>query len=410
MKPHYLSAKQAAQLLKVSLPTLYSYVSRGLLASHLLPGQRVKRYDQEEVLRLLARNSDSKRAGSAAQSAIDWGVPVLESRITLVDRGKLYYRGQPVAALAASHTLEQTALLLWDTPDGQGSQVFQRSGPLANSPHWLALMAAGAALAPIERAIMILSAMASQVTHPGEGKIESAARWMQLLAAALLNCRNIDNLPFHLQLGRLWQLDAASCELIRTALVLCADHELNVSTFTVRCVASTGANLGLALCAGLAALSGPKHGGEVVRVAAFLRQGLACTTAQLTPLLARHLRQHDAQAHFSQKLPGFGHPLYPDGDPRGHMLMNLLPREKNAALFALAQRGTMLSGQALNIDFALVALEIACKLPAGAAQVLFALGRSAGWLAHAMEQQNEGRLIRPRARFVGNFPQNAASD
>ncbi|WP_162043680.1 helix-turn-helix domain-containing protein [Undibacterium sp. YM2] len=110
-----LTARQAAELLGISLPTLYSYVSRGLLQSHQYQGQRAKRYLKEEVLRLLARTTDSKRAGGAAESAIDWGVPVLESRITQVTHGKLYYRGHAVDDLASTHTLEQVALILWDS-------------------------------------------------------------------------------------------------------------------------------------------------------------------------------------------------------------------------------------------------------------------------------------------------------
>jgi citrate synthase len=419
-----LSAKQAAQLLGVSLATLYSYVSRGLLASHLHTGQRAKRYEREEVLRLLARNNDHKRAGSAAESAIAWGVPVLESRITLVENGQLYYRGQAVNALAASHTLEQTALLLWDCVDENvfyTAAQWLATGDTPDNPDnptrptlaaWPGLPAASASasasLAPIARAMALLPTMAESVATSSLATHEKAACHMQLLASALLGTPPAGAaLPFHRQLAAAWQLDDATANLLRAALVLCADHELNVSTFTVRCVASTGANLGMVLCAGLAALSGPKHGGESVRVGQFLGRGLACPATDRAGFCAKYLQNHDTREGFSATLPGFGHPLYPHGDPRAMVLMAMLAQQpalpQHPALLEFAKAGAAVCGQAINIDFALVALEIAAGLPIGAAQILFALGRAAGWLAHALEQVETGSLIRPRARYVGKF-------
>ena len=165
--------------------------------------------------------------------------------------------------------------------------------------------------------------------------------------------------------------------------------------------------MGMALVAGLAALSGPKHGGESLRVSKLLRAALATRADDRASFLSKYLRKHDASEHFSPRLPGFAHPLYPEGDPRGALLMSLLDRDKHADLFAIAALAEDLTGQKLNIDFGLVAVEIACQLAPGAAQILFALGRSAGWIAHAMEQVETGQLIRPRARYVGKFPDAA---
>ncbi|MFZ6766741.1 citrate/2-methylcitrate synthase [Undibacterium sp. Di26W] len=396
-----ISAREAAQLLGISLPTLYSYVSRGLLQSHLHEGQRARRYLKEEVLRLLVRNTDSKRAGSAAESAIDWGVPILESKITQVSHGKLYYRGLPVDDLARTHTLEQTALILWDSHATTELQDIHLTGL---DTLWPQLMDLGATLSPYERAISVLPLLAATVNqttdiHPHQ----HALLWMHLTAAALLGVKP-DYQPFHHKLATAWQLDASQADLLRAALVVSADHELNVSTFTVRCVASAGVHLGMALVAGLAALSGPKHGGESLRVGSMVRAGLAIGPQGMPEFLQQRLHKHDASHHFSPRLPGFGHPLYPDGDPRGALLMSMLDKKTHASLFDLADAAQDLTGQALNIDYALVAVEIACRLPKGAAQILFALGRTAGWIAHAMEQVAEGQLIRPRARYVGKFP------
>lgn len=397
----FLSAKQAARLLGVSLSTLYSYVSRGLLHSQGQKGQRSKYYAREDVLRLQIRNSDSRRAGSAAESAIAWGVPVLESRISLVTDGQLHYRGQHVSDLARNHSLEEVAMLLWNMVE---PDVFQSMCLPISETAWQQHIAVTAHLPPITRAMSILPALDEAIETRGElHTCAKAVIWMRCLAAALL-ASTPNQRSFHAQLATCWQVDSHTADALRAALVICADHELNVSAFTVRCVASTGAHLGMALCAGLGALSGPKHGGESLRIGRFVRTGLQAHKQQLREYLENCIASHQVRENFSARLPGFGHPLYPMGDPRGAILMQLLDKKKNASLFEFAELAQSLTGDILNIDYGLVALEIAYGLPQGAAQILFALGRSAGWTAHAMEQVQDGQLIRPRARYVGKFP------
>jgi citrate synthase len=187
-------------------------------------------------------------------------------------------------------------------------------------------------------------------------------------------------------------------------LILCADHELNVSSFTARCVASAGATPYAVVGAGLAALTGLRHGGNTGRVEALFAE--ARTPGGVTATLARWVRRGEV-------LPGFGHRLYPEGDPRGAALLEMvstaLPRQRGIRLaHALAEGVQALHGEAPNIDFALVALARALDLPPGAPLALFALGRTAGWVGHALEQYAAGDLIRPRARYVGQPPQTAA--
>ena len=175
------------------------------------------------------------------------------------------------------------------------------------------------------------------------------------------------------------------------ALVLCADHELNASAFTVRCVASTGASLGAAAEAGLAALSGPLHGGSWIWVSALFRE--ADRDGDPARAVAEWLRRGEPH------LPGFGHPLYPDGDPRAVAILEQL-EQPNGLADAVAAAG----GPPPNLDYALVALQRELGLPDDAAFILFAVGRTAGWLAHAIEQQATGTLLRPRAKYVGPAP------
>ncbi|MES2071842.1 MAG: citrate synthase family protein [Pseudomonadota bacterium] len=407
-----LSAAEAAGLLDISLPTLYAYVSRGMLHSISAEGARSKRYLHDEVLRLAARNTDSRRAGRAAERAIDWGVPVLESRITLIADGKLHYRGHDAIALAQTATLEQVAQLLWEC----GTEDFFSAGD--PNPQdmparlWRGLQAPLAKLPPLDRAMSLLPAIAPQLQHTwgrtAVGMRRAGAQLMRVLAAALVG-GDISNAPLHIRVAQAWELDAQAADLLRAVLVSCADHELNASTFTVRCVASTGAHLHAAVTAGLAALSGPRHGGESPRVRAMLDAALG--QADLARFLSERL--YDAASPsgsspgFGSSLPGFGHPLYPHGDPRGKLLLQLLPRfaakDKAKAILAIVDAAQQITGQHPNLDFGLAALELACGWPRSAAQTLFALGRSAGWIAHAMEQVADGRLIRPRARYIGSF-------
>jgi citrate synthase len=193
---------------------------------------------------------------------------------------------------------------------------------------------------------------------------------------------------------------ARSAHLIRAALILCADHELNVSTFTARCVASAGTSPYGVVVAGLAALEGTKHGGTTARIEASwdtLRR-----TRDLEIALAERLRR-------GEPIDGFGHPLYPHGDPRGTLLLEMLPAGKTA-LFArrLASAGKSVLGEAPTVDFALVAMARALGLPSGAALTLFAIGRTLGWIGHAIEQYEKDAIIRPRAKYVGVLPANGS--
>jgi citrate synthase len=182
-------------------------------------------------------------------------------------------------------------------------------------------------------------------------------------------------------------------DLIRRILVLVADHELNASAFAARVAASTGASLSAAALAGLATLSGPRHGGATAAVVKF-----AAEAAQLGPREAIASRLADDRA-----LPGFGHHLYPDGDPRAAALLERFkPTPELARLHMLVEAVT---GLAPNVDFALMAACEALKLPKDAPYALFAVARCAGWIAHAIEQGQADTLIRPRARYVGPEPE-----
>ena len=380
-----LSAPDAARLLGVSLPSLYSYVSRGLLASVSNGESRRKRYPQEDVLRLAARKNDAKRGGQTAVAAMHWGLPVLETQISQILDGRLLYRGCDATTLAASATLEAAASLLWD--DGAGDYFRQDAPALPQG------LSSAPDAPPLARA-MLAMAMTVDIAH----SLQSGPALMRLLAAALLQTAP-SALPLHLQLAQAWQADPNQTDLLRAALVLLADHELNASTFAVRCVASTGASLPAALGAGLAALSGDKHGGGSAAARRMLTQALAAPDARdARAAIGKYY------AAIAPEFAGFGHPLYPGGDPRAAYLLGILSTmghpQLDAILAVCTAAGELLDARP-NADLALAAMELAFDWPEGAGMSVFALARSAGWIAHAAEQAASAALIRPRARYIG---------
>jgi citrate synthase len=186
---------------------------------------------------------------------------------------------------------------------------------------------------------------------------------------------------------------------VRRCLVLVADHELNPSTYVARCVASTRATPYAVVLAALCALSGPIHGGESLRVEAMLTDFMA--SKDLKGRIADRMR-------LGERPPGFGHPMYPQGDPRALAILEALkrtfPKRQTETIFRIASEVQDLSGRAPHLDFALSAMSLLLGLPRGSAQGLFLVGRTVGWIGHAMEQYAAGALIRPRARYVGILP------
>jgi citrate synthase len=167
---------------------------------------------------------------------------------------------------------------------------------------------------------------------------------------------------------------------------------LNPSTFAARVAASTGASLSAAALAGLSALTGPLHGGMAARVGRLAAEAALAGPDEAAARLA----------HWTST-PGFGHPLYPDGDPRARALLRLF--SVPPALESLREAVEAATGEHDNVDFALIALTERLGLPPDAPFVIFAIARCAGWLAHALEQAAGGSVIRPRARYVGSAPE-----
>ncbi len=388
-------------MLGVQRASLYSYVSRGLLPTHALPGQRGHRYALADVQRLARQRQAVRNPARLAQSTLDWGTPVLTSNITQVEDGVLRYRGHDVVVLAGHASLEECAALLWQQKqpialdDSAPKATKNRASTPPRTP--AQALATWFATAPVQAGsdtqprwhYALLQHMAAVLTGQAVPPAEEALQALQDYPAPL---------PLHVRLGQLWQQDAAGCDALRQALVLCADHELNASSFAARVVASTGASLHASVGAGLAALSGPLHGGMTIVIDQHWDDWHATHHRPLAPSLAALLAD-TRQGKTPHYCAGFGHPLYPMGDPRSRQLLSLLA--PNAARTHLLHQVHAATGLHPSLDYALVAMQRSLGLPHGAAFVLFALGRTAGWIAHALEQRESGQLIRPRARYTG---------
>ena len=379
----WLSADEALSRLRVRPQTLYAYVSRGRVRAEPDPSEpRRSRYRASDVAALAERKARGRKAADVARGAIAWGEPVLASAITTVRDGRLWYRGQDAVRLAETATLEEVARLL------RGGIGLPSDEPLLAPPGPTAAARAFAAFAARAAA-----------DPPAQGRsagdlADEAAQLLDLMAAAITGpegagLREEDAPAIHERLGRAWRAPRGGWDAIRRALVLLADHELNASTFAARIAASTGASLSAATLAGLAALSGPRHGGMAARVEAFTAVAAA----------GRSVGDWRRAARGGGPPPGFGHPLYPDGDPRAAALLAAI--EVPPALARLRAEVEGATGERANMDYALTALRQSLQLPAEAPFALFAVARTAGWLAHAIEQIETGAVIRPRARYVG---------
>jgi citrate synthase len=405
-----LSAAEAAAELGITRATLYAYVSRGLLRSEPGADSRSRRYPRADV-EALKRRQEAARPREAAEHALDWGLPVLDSALTRIAGGALAYRGHDAIPLArGGETLERVAALLWLGSLDEPLPAATEEGPPWRAAELAGLLRRAADLRPFDR-MRLLLAVASAESVAAEGRRPEVLagvglRLVHRLAAAASGPETVpEPAGAAATLARAWSGGRQEAErLVRAALVLTADHELNVSAFTARCVASAGAPLEAAVAAGLAALGGPRHGGHCDRVEALFEE--AARVPSPRSCVEARLRRGEA-------VPGFGHRLYPDGDPRGALLLTmteeLAPGTAQAEAAALAEAAADLLGERPTIDFGLVAAARALGLPPGAALALFAVGRSVGWIAHALEQYRDGRMIRPRARYVGPHAASAGA-
>jgi citrate synthase len=329
---------------------------------------------------------------------------MLESGITLVADGRVYYRGRDALELSRSRSIEEVAALIW-TGDLPGD-VVGIFGPDVTREPFMPEMESTVRPTTLESLQSLLPLAAAEDSaaydlRPG-GVAKTGARILRLMVGSTVGAVGVESIAETLQRG--WVPDDPwARRLLDAALIICADHELPVSTFVVRCVASSGATPYAAVTAGLSAMQGVKHGGQIELVEKLLQEVEGSGDAR--GVLGGRLRR-------GESIPGFGHQLYPKGDPRGAELIRLSEAarpESNAVQVSAATSEVALKilGERPTLDLGLVTLARALELPPGGALALFALGRTVGWIGHAIEQYAADALIRPRARYVGEQPRDS---
>jgi citrate synthase len=422
-----LTANEAARQLGVKLGTLYAYVSRGWLKSYRrrIGRQALYRRADIDALRGLVAPERGRRGRTlppasswvtvAQPSAAETGAPgviVAESGVSSILDGRLAYRGYPIEEVVGRASFEEVCLLLWNgerpSPDDAAALRAEIARATLPDPVAAALDAAGEDAPPLLRLALVMPSLAAwDRRQPPRTRIDRARLIISVLPFALArrssSSRSQDGEGgMALRLLRTvaaiepedWEVAA-----LDRVLVACAEHELNASTFAARVVASTGADLFASVLAALCSLSGPIHGGACDRIETMFAELEA--GARLEQSLAAYSRENRLP-------PGFGHAIYPEGDPRAVLLKRdaeAIARRKGRRLYQLALRveEAVFRREHLrpNLDFYLTVSTRMLGFPRGLPAAVFAIGRSAGWIAHSLEQYADNRLIRPRMRYRG---------
>lgn len=424
LQGRWIPAAEAAEALGVQERSLYAYVSRGMVRS--VPGVngRLRLYSGEDLDRLRTRKDARAGHGPVAAAALQFGEAVLDSAITEITAEGPSYRGYLASELAARGVpYENVAELLWSGALVDGAIRWPRSAPLPAALPGGAT-ASRAAPPPTKRAaktaqphvgaptvfdslLPVPLALARRDPDRDDARADAMARaGRRIIPQLALACNpaagdaerrkasSADGIAA--TVAAVWRLSARAIAAIDSVLVVCADHELNASTFAARVAAGTGADPYAVVSAGLATLSGPRHGSASLAAGRFLAEVGKPSNAAAA---VRALRQR-------QRLPpAFGHRVYSGTDPRALTLLALanqiaeghpLVRTAHAVIAAVEK-----DGEHPNVDFAMVTLAAALGAPPEITTAWYGVGRVAGFLAHATEQRTGGALLRPRARYTG---------
>jgi citrate synthase len=398
-----LSTKEAAEVLGVKPETVYAYVSRGQLSSRRAPGGRGSTFAAEEVEALARRNRRESAASSPSGGELS-----VRTRITLIEKDRYYFRGVDAAELAARHSYEEIAEWLWTGRMRPEVTFIAPETSVAVARR--AVEALPEHAGPTDR--LRVAAIAAATADPlrfdlSEDAVLGTARTLiPTLVAALppvLGPRR-DEGPLAL---RLWtrlsgkRPDEASLRVLDTALGLLADHDLAASTLAVRVAASARAHAYAAVSAGLGVIEGPLHGAASGLAHRMLLEVL--DQGDAAPVVADELRA-------GRRVPGLGHRLYSGEDPRASALFALLAELPGAEPALAAARDVVATTARhtplhANVDLALAVLTASSGMPATAGETIFAVARTAGWIAHALEEYGERPLrMRPSGLYAGPRP------
>ena len=353
------------------------------------------------------------------------------------EAGRLYYRGYEVGELAGAVSFEEVTALLW---------FGELPGPAEAAAFAARLRAARGLPAPVRTLLDTLprdthpldalrTAVSLAAAHdPDAGandpaaNLRKAVRLMTLVPETVAAWRRIragrapveapggdSHGAYVLELCEGRTPSPETARILDVVLTLHADHEFNASTFAARVAVATLADLHAAVVAAIATLKGPRHGGANEDVLAMLLEigDPACAEAFVERRLhARAALSKQARGAPTARVPGFGHRVYRVDDARARVLRAMAKSTAAATgrtrLFEVAERvyDAMRARTTLpvNVDFFSAVVYDALGIPPDLCTSIFAVGRVAGWCAHALEQLADNRLIRPRAEYVGPAP------
>jgi citrate synthase len=393
----WIDAAEAARRLGVKTTSLYSYVSRGLLTPRRDSDGRRSWFDPAEVAALHRRAHPAHTPGPEL---------VFESSVTTLGVDRPYFRGRDALGLARECSYEQVAEWLWSGLDTPPPPPW-RSLPDAVGAGHAVQRALPAETLPLDRLTVAVTALAA--SDPMRHNVEPEA--VMATGRALVSGM-VEALPARSTRSpgagagvarRLWPklTKAASApDLVRVldaALVLLADHELAASTLAARVAASVKADPYAVVTSALGVVGGPMHGGASLGAERLL--GEISDPSRAAAVIGDRLRR-------GERIPGVGHAVYKSGDGRCDALLGLLreaapghPRiaVADAVLHELRNRGL----PAANSDFAIATLGQVCGMMPGSGEVVFAVARTAGWLAHALEEYTRPSPLRLRAVYTG---------
>jgi citrate synthase len=387
----YLSATQAAAFLGVTKATLYAYVSRGLVRSRSGADSRARTYNRLDLEQLRARKRIRNKPQAEVAEALHWGAPLLDSSLTLITNDCLYYRGENALELALNRSFWQVASWFWsgNWEAGAVPERYEDEGPSSSlDPFHL-------------QQVWLVGRSQSDPLGYQLGMPFAAETGTTIARQFLAFLTGVTNPAINRAasvLADCWCEDPARAQRVLNAiLILTLDHEINVSSFAARVIASAGSNLYQVVNGAMCAFSGSLHGRVSERAEQFIQE-LDRTESAAAAIHAR-LRS-------GEEIPGFGHPLYPGGDPRARLILKILAEDFSSEFSKLQQKvseSEKILRRAANLDLALAVVNKVLMLPAYSGFYLFALGRTVGWIAHAVEQHVSGIFIRPRARYVGRL-------
>ncbi|MFE7577394.1 citrate/2-methylcitrate synthase [Streptomyces sp. NPDC057521] len=403
-----LTTRETAERLGVKPETVYAYVSRGQLSSSRAPGGRGSTFDAAEVDALARRTG--RREPAPAEPAVRTG-------ITLIADDRYYFRGVDATALAARHAYEEVAEWLWTGELRPGIRFTAPEQAVAAARRAVGALPVHCGSTDRLRVAVVAAAAADPLRFDlsRETVLGGARSLIPALVAALPTVGGSEHGTADAGepgascglAAQLWpkltarQPDGPSLALLDTALALLIDHDLAASTLAARVAASARAHPYAVVSAGLGVLEGPLHGAASGLAHRMLAEVLERGGA--APVVADHLRA-------GRRVPGLGHRLYTGEDPRARTLFGLLERVPQAGPALAAARDVVATTARdvplhANVDLALAVLSVASGMPAEAGETVFAISRTAGWIAHALEEYGERPLrMRPSGHYTGPRP------